>query len=175
MATFKAEVYAHQKKADGTYNIKIRVTQNMRKKYLSTPWYVTREDLTRSLKLKNQKYIDLTDDLIKKYRSRCDRVGEAIKTMTVEQVVEIQSAVVGSYQDTEHVRFKTVPPIQIASATYKGSYEQISRVNKAVADWVAANGYDFDGKSFCIYHVSPSQTDDPEELVTEVCFPVRKK
>lgn len=89
MATFKAEVYAHQKKADGTYNIKIRVTQNMRKKYLSTPWYVTRGDLTRSLKLKNQKYIDLTDDLIKKYRSRCDRVGEAIKTMTVEQVVEI--------------------------------------------------------------------------------------
>lgn len=89
MATFKAEVYAHQKKADGTYNIKIRVTQNMRKKYLSTPWYVTREDLTRSLKLKNQKYIDLTDDLIRKYRSRCDRVGELIKSMTVEQVVDV--------------------------------------------------------------------------------------
>ncbi|HCT91420.1 MAG TPA: MerR family transcriptional regulator, partial [Lachnospiraceae bacterium] len=28
---------------------------------------------------------------------------------------------------------------------------------------------------FCIYHVSPGQTSDPEELVTEVCFPVRKK
>ncbi|MEZ3435652.1 MAG: MerR family transcriptional regulator [Lachnospiraceae bacterium] len=89
--------------------------------------------------------------------------------------VEIQSAVVGTYEDTEHVKFKTVPPIQIASAIYKGSYDQILKVNKAVADWVAANGYDFDGKSFCIYHVSPSQTDDPEELVTEVCFPVRKK
>lgn len=89
--------------------------------------------------------------------------------------VEIQSAVVGTYQDTEHVKFKTVPPIQIASATYKGSYDQILRVNEAVADWVVANGYDFDGKSFCIYHVSPGQTDDPEELVTEVCFPVRKK
>ena len=89
--------------------------------------------------------------------------------------VEIQSAVVGTYQDTEHVKFKTVPPIQVASAIYKGSYDQISRVNAAVADWVVANGYDFDGKSFCIYHVSPSQTDNPEELVTEVCFPVRKK
>ena len=89
--------------------------------------------------------------------------------------VEIQIAVVGKYQDTEHVRFKTVPPVQIASATYKGSYDQILRVNKAVADWVVANGYDFDGKSFCIYHVSPSQTENPEELVTEVCFPVRKK
>ena len=89
--------------------------------------------------------------------------------------VEIQSAVVGTYQDTEHVKFKTVPPIQIASVTYKGSYDQILRVNEAMADWVASNGYDFDGKSFCIYHVSPSQTEDPEELVTEVCFPVRKK
>lgn len=89
--------------------------------------------------------------------------------------VEIQNAVVGTYKDTEHVKFKTMPPIQIASATYQGSYDQIFRVNEAVADWVSANGYDFDGKSFCIYHVSPSQTEDPEELVTEVCFPVRKK
>ena len=49
MATFKAEVYAHQKREDGTYNIKIRVTQNKRKKYLATVWYVSKEDLTRSL------------------------------------------------------------------------------------------------------------------------------
>ena len=88
--------------------------------------------------------------------------------------VEIQCAVTGKYQDTEHVRFKTVPPILIASATYKGNYDQISRVNAAVANWIVENGYDFNGKSFCIYHVSPSQTSDPEELVTEVCFPVRK-
>ncbi len=89
--------------------------------------------------------------------------------------VEIQSTVIGTYQDTEHVKFKTVPPIQIASAIYKGSYDQIGRVNEAVADWAASNGYDFDGKSFCIYHVSPGQTDDPEELVTEVCYPVKRK
>lgn len=87
MATFKAEVYAHQKKQDGTYNIKIRVTQNMRKKYLATPWYVTKDDLTRSLKLKNQKYIDLTDNLIKSYRSKCDLLGTKVKAMTVEEIV----------------------------------------------------------------------------------------
>ena len=49
MATFKAEVYAHQKKQDGTWNIKIRVFHNGRKRYIATSWYVTREDLTRSL------------------------------------------------------------------------------------------------------------------------------
>lgn len=87
MATFKAEVYAHQKKQDGTYNIKIRVTQNQRKRYLATPWYVTKDDLTRSLKLKNQKYVDLAEDLIRTYRNRCDLLGTRIKSMTVDEVV----------------------------------------------------------------------------------------
>lgn len=88
MATFKAEVYAHQRKADGTYNIKIRVTHNQRKKYLATPWYVTKDDLTRSMKIKNQKYIDYTDTLIKSYRSKCDRLGMGAKGMSVEEIVD---------------------------------------------------------------------------------------
>jgi len=87
--------------------------------------------------------------------------------------IEVQCSVVGTYQDTEHVKFKTVPPVQMASATYKGSYEQITKVNAAVANWIKENGYEFNGKSFCIYHVSPGHTSDPEELVTEVCFPVK--
>lgn len=89
MATFKAEIYAHQKRADGTYNIKIRVTHKQRKKYLATPWYVGKEDLTRTLKLKNQKYIDMVEDLLRKYRSMCNSVGEGLDDMTVEQVVEL--------------------------------------------------------------------------------------
>lgn len=57
--------------------------------------------------------------------------------------VEIQMTVKGSYKNTENVVFKTVPEVEIASATYKGSYEQISAVNQAVASWVEDNGYDF--------------------------------
>ena len=89
MTTFKAEIYAHQKKTDGTYNIKIRVTHKRRKKYLATIYYVTKEDLTKTMRLKNQKYIDATNDLIRKYRSICDRIGERLRSMTVEQVVDI--------------------------------------------------------------------------------------
>lgn len=89
MATFKAEVYAHQKRADGTYNIKIRVTHKQRKKYLATPWYVGKEDMTRALKLKNQKYIDMVEDLLRRYRSICNSVGEGLNDMDVEQIVEL--------------------------------------------------------------------------------------
>lgn len=89
--------------------------------------------------------------------------------------VEIQITVKGNYQDTENVVFKTVSAIDVASATYKGSYEQLTEVNHAVANWVNDNGYEFNGAMFCIYHVSPAQTQNPDELVTEVCYPVKRK
>lgn len=89
--------------------------------------------------------------------------------------VEVRKSVSGTYTDTEHVKFKTVPPMEIASATYKGSYEQINQVNEAVAKWIQDNGYEFAGLSFNIYHVSPYETQNQDEFVTEVCYPVKKK
>lgn len=89
--------------------------------------------------------------------------------------VEIRKSVIGAYSDTEHVKFKTLPAVQVASATFKGSYEQISQVNGAVAEWIADNGYEYTGLAFNIYHVSPGETKKPEEYVTEICYPVKKK
>lgn len=88
---------------------------------------------------------------------------------------EAQKTVKGQYQDTEHVKFKTVPAVTFASATFKGSYSLISEANAAVAEWVRDNGYEFSGAMFNIYHVSPKETSNPEKFVTEVCYPVVKK
>lgn len=89
--------------------------------------------------------------------------------------VEIQMTVSGKYQDTEHVKFKEVPAVFVASAMHRGSYEEIGRANAAVAAWIEENGYEMDGLMFSIYHVSPHQTQNPDELVTEVCYPVRRR
>lgn len=89
--------------------------------------------------------------------------------------VEAQKTVKGRYPDTQHVKFKTLPEVTVASATCKGSYEQMNAIMAAVASWVTDNGYEFDGPAFNIYHVSPHETSDPNEFVTEVCYPVRKK
>lgn len=88
--------------------------------------------------------------------------------------VEVQRSVSGIYTDTEHVVFKTEPPVLVASAVFKGSYTQIGKSNAAVCDWIAENGYVLDGPMFIIYHVSPHETSNPDEFVTEVCFPIRK-
>lgn len=89
--------------------------------------------------------------------------------------IEIQKTVTGTYTDTEHVKFKTAPAVQVASATFRGSYSQFSAVNETVAAWVEDNGWTFGGPYFNIYHVSPHETRNPEEFVTEVCYPVKRK
>lgn len=89
--------------------------------------------------------------------------------------VEIQISVQGKHEDTEHVVFKTVPPITIASAIYKGSYEKLTGVNLEVARWIKDNQYEFAGPMFTIYHVGPATEKNPDNWVTEVCFPVKKK
>lgn len=89
--------------------------------------------------------------------------------------VEAQKTVKGAYPDTEHVRFRTLPEVTVASATCKGAYDQMGDIMAAVAAWVTGNGYEFDGPAFNIYHVSPHETSNPDEFVTEVCYPVRKR
>lgn len=89
--------------------------------------------------------------------------------------LEVQKTVRGTYPDTEHVRFKTLPATLVACATFKGGYEQVGEVYAAVASWVEENGYAYTGEMFNIYHVSPAETADPAEYVTEVCYPVERR
>ena len=107
----------------------------------------------------------------------CYCTVEFLDNVFKQHVVEIIAAksVRGTYPDTEHVKFRTLPAVTYAGCTFKGSYAQIDDVVAAVSAWVEANGYDYAGPMFDIYHVSPHETQNPDEYVTEVCFPVVKK
>ena len=94
-----------------------------------------------------------------------------------EENVEMMAwkTVRGSYPDTEHVQFQTLPEVTVASCTHRGSYAQITDVYAAVLSWMEANGYEPAAPMFNIYHVSPHETQNPDEFVTEICYPVKKK
>lgn len=52
-------------------------------------------------------------------------------------------------------------------------YDDIGLLKPAETNPYTATVYD--GPMFNIYHVSPHETSDPNEFVTEVCYPVKKK
>ena len=95
MATFKYLVLPHQLKADGTYNVKIRVTHNGKSKYIKTPHYVSSVDISKKkekgkekIKIKNQAIVDLMNEVILSYRRKLVEVGSFVDTWDVDQVTK---------------------------------------------------------------------------------------
>jgi len=86
MATFKPEL--QNKRKDGTYNVRIRVTHNRELRRISTNIYVTGDDLTRSLKIKNVNILEKCEDMIKKCRKTCEGLGYALFNMPIDDLVE---------------------------------------------------------------------------------------
>lgn len=87
--------------------------------------------------------------------------------------VEIRVEVMGSYKDTDSIKFKTIQPIKVASITFTGGYEQITEISYAIAKWITEHDYEICGPDFSIYHVGYAQTENPEEFVTEICYPIK--
>jgi len=104
----------------------------------------------------------------------CYAIAEFLDSEYKEEDIEIMvsMAVKGQYQDTEHVKFKTLPTVKVASCVVKGPYQQMGEAYAAVVSWIHENGYKNNGSMFNIYHVGPAQTQNPDEYVTEVCFQV---
>ncbi len=104
----------------------------------------------------------------------CLAAAEFLDKEYKEENVEVivWMTVKGTYQDTEHVKFKTLPPVKVASCIIKGSYSQMGDATATVVSWIGANGYHVCGPMFNIYHVGPVQSQNPDDFVTEVCFPV---
>jgi integrase len=87
MATFRAVVLAHHKKEDGTYNVKIRVTHNRVTRYIKTNIFVAKNDLTKSMKIKDEAVNYEIEGIIREYRHECNLWGLQISGMTTEQII----------------------------------------------------------------------------------------
>ena len=100
MLTFKAEILKNKQKADGTYNVKIRMTHNRVVKRLSTNIFVRPNDLTKSLKLKNPVFIKEADALVRQYQEICSTLPLEASTYSIDEILE--------YIKTEQNRKKSI-------------------------------------------------------------------
>lgn len=88
MATIKAEVIASQKKQDNTWNVKIRITHARKVRRVSTPWYVSKDQMTKGYKIKDQKLLATIDETIRTYRERLTELGISADGMDIDMLVE---------------------------------------------------------------------------------------
>ena len=81
----------------------------------------------------------------------------------------------GSAPGRGTLEFKTEKAVTVASLVFRGGYSKLRDVNESVAKWINDNNYELSGNLFNIYHVSPAGSNDEDDFITEVCFPIRKR
>lgn len=62
-----------------------------------------------------------------------------------------------------------------AQSVFKGPYAELTSVYARLREWVEQEGYELVNPPYEVYLTDPNQAAVPEELVTAVYFPVRKK
>ncbi len=88
---------------------------------------------------------------------------------------EVQRIVDRTMNDIGELKFMEVPETEVAAVAYKGIYSKIGEINSYMYRWIEENGYTVNGKSFHTYYVSPENENNPNNFITEVCFPITKK
>lgn len=130
MLTFKAEVLKSKQKSDGTYNVKIRMTYNREVKRLSTNIFVRQEDLTKSFKLKNPKFIKEADTIVRYYQEVCARLQLDINHYTLDDII---AHLKGEQMKSQEIDFIQFSREWITHATIKGAENYTTAVNALVA------------------------------------------
>lgn len=88
MATVKAVVLGHHKKADGTYNVKIRVFHKGEKRFIDTEHYVGAKQLTATRQIKDQFLLDILEKKLKKYRKLISKLDYRLEYFTAQSLKE---------------------------------------------------------------------------------------
>lgn len=130
MLTFKAEVLKSKKRSDGTYNVKIRMTYNREVKRLSTNIFVRQEDLTKSFKLKNPKFIKEADTIVRYYQEVCARLQLDINHYTLDDIIAHLKGEQIKSQEIDFIQFSRE---WITHATIKGAENYTTAINALVA------------------------------------------
>ena len=130
MLTIKAEIKRSELKVDGTYNVKIRFTLDRKVKRLSTNLFVTQQDLTKSLKFKEDTSIKREiDRLILYYREQCLKLQLDQNHYSLDEIVEFLN---GEQEKQQTINFIKFSREWIASTTIKGAPNYTTAINALV-------------------------------------------
>ena len=130
MLTIKAEIKRSELKVGGTYNVKIRFTLDRKVKRLSTNLFVTQQDLTKSLKFKEDTSIKReVDRLVLYYREQCLKLQLDQNHYSLDEIVEFLN---GEQEKQQTINFIKFSREWIASTTIKGAPNYTTAINALV-------------------------------------------
>ena len=86
MATVSAKVLKHHLKADGSYNVKIRIFHKNEKRYFDSEHYVTDKQMTKKMEIKDPFVNQLLHKKLINYRVLIGELCGRLEFFTCEQL-----------------------------------------------------------------------------------------
>lgn len=88
---------------------------------------------------------------------------------------EVIECIAGDMPSSDRVNVKTLPAVkEMACVVHKGPYTSLSMAYGAISKWIAENGYRIIAPPRELYIKGEWITDDPNEFITELQFPVSR-
>lgn len=131
MLTIREEIKKGEIKSDGTYNIKVRFTLDRKFKRLSTNFFVTSKDLTKSFNFKEGTTVKReVDKLIQTYQEKCAKLQLEVNHYTLDDILE--------YLKAERTRTQSIDFIQyckewLETTDIKGKKNYQSALNSFIS------------------------------------------
>ena len=131
MLTIKAEVQRDKQRSDGTYNVKVRFTQDRKVKRLSSSLFVTSKDLTKSFNFKEGTTVKKeVDKLINTYQEKCAKLQLEVNHYTLDDILAFLKS---DREQTQPIDFILFCKEWLETTDIKGKKNYQSAINSFIS------------------------------------------
>lgn len=131
MLTIKAEVQRDKQRSDGTYNVKVRFTQDRKVKRLSSSLFVTSKDLTKSFNFKEGTTVKKeVDKLINTYQEKCAKLQLEVNHYTLDDILAFLKS---DREQTQPIDFILFCKEWLETTDIKGKKNYQSALNSSIS------------------------------------------
>jgi predicted DNA-binding protein YlxM (UPF0122 family) len=147
MATVAIKILKDQKKRDGTYNVKIRITHNRQVCYISTHYYVSDDQLSKGFALKDSSIHKQLHDTLRKYRVAIGRLGNLLE---IYSAIEIKDHLIDADKDVDFIKFSNQYIDDLLNVGRKRSAGALKTVVYSLIDYFKSDTLNEKPFLFCV-------------------------
>lgn len=132
MALVKAVVYEEFKRTDGTYNVKIKVYHQKKKRFIDTQHFLSARQLDRYLKIKDKFILDELSITLADYRKTITNLGPKLDFMTCDNLKDFLE---GKDEEVDFVKFCTHHVNALKEDGRDGTAKNHSKIKNSLIDY----------------------------------------
>lgn len=120
--TLKAMVLEQKLRADKTWNVKIRLTHNRQSVYISTPHYVTKQQLNKNFEIKDIEILDMLNADVRRMRGFVSELSWSGDSMTAKAMAEhLESRLKNKSQEIDFIAYATKKSEELIAGSRQGT------------------------------------------------------